>query len=169
VTSGGALNTEPTGNIADAATDSGNPIKVGGVAVETDDTDPTSVTEGQRANFRTDLNRRVLVNTRHPRGFSANENHTTAQTNNELQAAPGAGLHIYITDVTINADTAGNLKLVSNTASPTDRYGPWYYAANGGLTKEFLTPIRLPDNQNLGFTSVASGNHTVSVQGYIAP
>lgn len=174
---GGALTVDGTvtaanaaGDIADDAPDSGNPVKIGGVAVETDGTDPTSVSaEGDRAEVRTDRNRRLLVNTVHPNLWSNNTNWGAAQTDTQIQAAPGANLSLYITDVVMSAEGACNILLVRNTAASATIWGPFYFAANGGLVKHFATPIRLPANENLGVTSSAAVNHTVSVQGYIAP
>ena len=158
------------GDIADDAPDSGNPVKVGGVAVETDGTDPTSVSaEGDRAEVRTDLNRRLLVNDMHPNSWSNNNNYAAAQTDTEIQATPGANLSLYITDIAISVEGACNVTLVRNTAAAVIIYGPFYFAANGGLIKHFKTPIRLPANENLGVTSSAAVNHTISAQGYIAP
>jgi len=158
------------GDVADDGADSGNPVKVGGVAVETDGTDPTSVSaEGDRAEVRTDRNRRLLVNTAHPNLWSNNNNYAAAQTDTQIQAAPGAGLSLYITDVAMSTDEACNIKLVRATAGSTTIWGPFYFAANGGLIKHFSTPIRLPANENLGVTSSAAVNHTISVQGYTAP
>lgn len=158
------------GDVADDAVDSGNPVKIGGVAVETDGTDPTSVNaEGDRAEVRTDRNRRLLVNSAHPNLWSNNGNWAAAQTDLEIQATPGANLSLYITDIVMSAEGACNIRLVRNTAASAIIYGPFYFAANGGLVKHFATPIRLPANQNLGITSSAAVNHTVTVQGYTAP
>ena len=158
------------GDVADDAVDSGNPVKIGGVAVETDGTDPTSVSaEGDRAEVRTDRNRRLLVNTGHPNGFSNNNNYAAAQTDTAIQAAPGANLSLYITDIVLSTEGACSIQLVRNTAASVTIYGPFYFAANGGLVKEFKTPLRLPTNENLGVTSSAAVNHTISIQGYTAP
>ena len=55
------------GTVADDATTPGSPIMVGGYAVETDGTDPGSVSaEDDVVRFRSDRNRRLLVNTFHP-------------------------------------------------------------------------------------------------------
>ena len=160
------------GTIADDATTPGNPVMIGGKAVETDGTDPTSVSaEDDVAIVRTDRNRRMLVNTAHPNLWSANENHATAQTNNELKAAPGANLSLYITDIVIsNGATAGTVLITEDTGgTPATKLGPYYLAANGGMSKRFATPIRITANKNVGFTSATVTTHTVSLSGYIAP
>jgi hypothetical protein len=159
------------GTVADDATTPGNPVMIGGKAVETDGTDPTSVSaEDDVAIIRTDRNRRLLVNTAHPNQWVARENHTSAQTNNELKAAPGANLSLYITDIIMSTDTATNIKLVRDTAgTPADIAGPFYFAANGGISAHLVTPIRVTANQNVGFTGGATGNFTVEIHGYTAP
>ncbi len=95
-----------------------------------------------------------------------NNNYAAQQTDTEIQATPGAGLSLYITDITISTDTAMNIQLVRNTAASTAIYGPFYFSATGGLAKPFATPIILPANENLGITTSAAGNVTVSVQGF---
>lgn len=145
---------------------------VGGVAVETDGTDPSSVSaEGDAAAFRTDRNRRLLVNKNHPNLWKVNENHSSAQTNNQLKAAPGAGLSFYITDIIIsNGATAGSVQLVEDEGgTPATIAGPYYFAANGGIAMPLETPIRMTANKSLGFTSTTVTTHTVTVSGYIAP
>lgn len=160
------------GTVADDGTTPGSPVMIGGVAKETDGTDPGSVSaENDVARLVTDRNRRLLVSDVHPNLWRANENQATAQTNNELKAAPGAGLSLYITDLIIsNGATAGSVKLVEDTAgTPVDLVGPLYLTANAGVAKQFKTPLRVSANKNLGFTSVSVTTHTVTVIGYIAP
>lgn len=166
------LPTQAVGTVADDGTTPGNPIMIGGKAVETDGTDPTSVSaEDDVAILRTDRNRRLLVNIGHPNAWKVNENHVTAQTNNQLKAAPGANLSFYITDIIIsNGATAGTVKLVEDEGgTPADIFGPYYFAVNGGICKRFATPIRMTANKSLGFTSTSVTTHTVTVVGYTAP
>lgn len=163
---------EVVGDVADDAAASGNPIAIGGFAKETDGTDPGSVSaENDRTELISDRNRRLLVNTAHPNLWSASENHTTAQTNNALQSAPGASLSLYITDLIIsNGATAGNIKIVEDTAgTPVDIIEVMYFAANGGMCKKFATPIRVTANKDVGFTSVTCTTHSITLSGYIAP
>lgn len=143
-----------------------------GVAVETDGTDPTSVSaEGDASAVRTDRNRRLLVNDMHPNSFVLFEDHTSAQTNNQLKAAPGAGLSIYITDVIFsNGATAGSIKLVEDEAGTPVQIGQTVYMGiNGGAVMPFNTPKRLTANKSLGFTSTTVTTHSVEIHGYIAP
>lgn len=160
------------GTIADDSTTPGAPVMIGGSAVETDGTDPTSVSaEADVARVRTDRNRRLLVNTFHPNLWSANENHSSAQTNNALKAAPGSNLSLYITDVIIsNGATAGSVQIVTDTGgTPATILGPYYLAINGGMSKRFATPIRLAADKDAGFTSTTVTTHSVTLSGFIAP
>ena len=159
------------GDIAADAADSGNPVKVGGRAVNIDGTAPgTAVAEADRTDFITDVYGRQCVETVHPNLWSATANYGEAQTATELKATPGAGLSLYITDIIIsNGPVAGNVKLVEDTASAVDKLEVMYFAINGGASLTLKTPIKLTANKNLGVTSVTSTNHSVTVSGYIAP
>lgn len=174
VDNGGTFAVQGTavGTIADDATTPGAPVMIGGQAVETDGTDPTSVSaEDDVARVRTDRNRRILVNTFHPNLWRASENHATAQTNNELRAAPGAGLSLYITDIIIsNGATAGDIKIVEDTGgTPVDLLENLYVAINGGAVINLATPIRVTANKNVGFTSATVTTHSVTLAGFTAP
>lgn len=169
---GDTTGTHVTGPTADDATTLSSPVMIGGQAKESDGTDPGSVSaEDDVARAIFDRNRRQYVNTVHPNLWKVNENHSSAQTNNQLKAAPGANLSLYITDLIIsNGATAGTVKIVEDEGgTPVDLLGPYYFAINGGLTMHFATPIRLTANKTLGFTSATVTTHTVSLNGYIAP
>lgn len=160
------------GTVADDATTPGAPVMIGGTAVETDGTDPGSVSaEDDVVRARFDRNRRQLVNDMHPNSFVLFEDHTTAQTNNQLKAAPGANLSIYITDVIFsNGATAGSIKLVEDEGGTPVQIGATVYMAiNGGAVMNFKTPKRLTANKSLGFTSTTVTTHAVEIHGYIAP
>lgn len=168
----GTVTTTAVGTIADDATTPGAPVMVGGKAVETDGTDPTSVSaEDDVAIFRTDRNRRLLVNAFHPNTWSLYEDHTTAQTNNQLKAAPGAGLSLYVTDVVVsNGATAGTIKLVEDeTGTPVQISQTIYMPINGGAVIHWNQPRRLTANKTLGFTSATVTTHSIEVHGFIAP
>lgn len=160
------------GTVADDATTPGNPVMIGGTAKETDGTSPGTVSaEDDVARLITDRNRRLLVSKVHPFLWKANEDHTSAQTNNELKAAPGSGLSIYVTDIIVsNGATAGTIKLVEDPAgTPVDLLGRIFMAINGGAVINLETPIRLTADKALGFTSVTVTTHSIFVSGYIAP
>lgn len=160
---------EVVGDAADDAATAGNPVLIGGVAVETDGTDPTTVSaEGDAAYLRTDRARRLLVNKSHPRGFFTSADYASAQTNATVQAAPGAGLSLYITDIIIsNGATAGNITLLDGSGG-TVKF-EIYPAINGGVSISLNQPIRLTANTALCITSTTVTTHSVNVGGYIAP
>jgi len=157
------------GDVADDGSDSGSPVKIGGKVVSNDGTDPGKVsTEGDRFHFIGDTNRRVYVNTMHPQAWMVNENHSSAQTNNTLKSAPGAGKALVITDVIIsNGATAGTVKIVEDeSGTPADLMGPYYLAVNGGAVINLESPKRLTANKSLGFTSATVTTHTITISGY---
>ena len=136
-----------------------------------DATIPTATTDGYAVTPLADAYG-VLQTTGHVgNAFRAAQNQSTAQTNTELVATPGANLSLYITDIIIsNGATAGNVKLVESTAdTPLDIVEVEYFAVNGGLASNFQTPLKLTANKNLGYTSVDVTTHSITVSGYIAP
>lgn len=160
------------GAVADDATTPGNPLMIGGQAKESDGTDPGSVSaEDDVARAIFDRNRRQYVNTAHPNLWKVFEDHTSAQTNNQLKGAPGSNLSLYITDIIYsNGATAGSIKLVEDEGgTPVQLTQTVYMAINGGAVMHFETPIRLTANKTLGFTSTGVTTHSVEVHGYIAP
>jgi hypothetical protein len=160
------------GTVADDSASTANALLIGGVAVETDGTDPTSVSaEGDLAQCRTDRNRRLLVTDIHPNLWSATELEASAATNDEIKAAAGAGLSLYITDVIVsNGATAGKIKFVEDTAgTPVTRIEEINLAVNGGCHLKFQTPLRISTNKNFGYTSTTMTNHSVTVSGFTAP
>jgi hypothetical protein len=164
-----AVQAASAGVAADDAATSGNPVLVGAVAVETDGTDPTTVSaEGDVAYNRADRARRLLVSTVHPRLFRVSADYASAQTNATVQAAPGANLSLYITDVVIsNGATAGNITLLDGSGGTV--LLEIYPAINGGVSHTFHTPLRLTANTLLAITSTTVTTHSVMVSGYIAP
>lgn len=140
-----------------------------GIAVETDGTDPTTVSaEGDAASLRTDRQRLLIVNQTHPRGFTVSADYASAQTNASVKAAPGASLSIYITDITIsNGATAGNVTLLDGSGG-TVLY-EIYPAINGGVDKQLRQPIKLTANTALCITSTTVTTHSIFIGGYVAP
>lgn len=168
--SDGKVWTRIEGEVADDAASTANPVIVGSVAVESDGTDPGSVDAGDAAYLRSDLNRRLLVTTTHPNHFNATDNESTAQTNTALKAAPGEGLHLYVTDIVVSADAAQTIKFVEDTGgTPVDVVEVLYLAADSSVVIPFATPLRLSENVDFGYTSTAAVAHSVTVNGYIAP
>jgi hypothetical protein len=141
-------------------------------AIETDGTAPgTAVAEADATRLKSGRDGVLLTNPTHPFLFNTTDNQSIAQTNTALKAAPGAGLSLYITDIIIsNGATAGNVKIVEDTSGiPVDIIEVMYFAINGGMSKKFRTPIRASANVDIGYTSVTSTTHSVTISGYTAP
>jgi hypothetical protein len=160
---------EVVGDAADDAAAAGNPVLNAGYSIQTDGTDPGVVSaESDVATLRTDMQRNLLVNITHPRLFRASADYASAQTNATVQAAPGAGLSLYVTDVIIsNGATAGNITLLDGSGGTV--LLEIYPAVNGGVAHSFRNPLRLTANTLLAITSTTVTTHSVTVTGYIAP
>jgi hypothetical protein len=142
---------------------------IGGIAVQTDGTDPLAVSaEGDAALVRTDMNRILLVNQTHPRFWHVSADYASAQTNTSVKASPGASLSLYITDIQVsNGATAGNVTLLDGSGG-TVLYEV-YPAINGGATLSLRSPIKLTAATALCITSTSVTTHSLFVSGYIAP
>lgn len=101
--------------------------------------------------------------------FTARAAITTAATS-VLQAAPAAGLSIYITDVSVgNSGSALSVVSLLPTAGTSVLDIP-AAATGGGGSMNFQTPIKLAAATGLSVTtSAASTTVYVTVTGYIAP
>jgi hypothetical protein len=165
----GTNTNEVVGDAADDAATAGNPVLIGGVAVETDGTDPTTVSaEGDAAYLRTDRSRNLLVNITHPRFWHVSADYGAAQTNASVKAAPGAGLSLYVTDLVLsNGATAGNITLLDGSGGTV--LFKLYPAINGGVSLNLRNPIKLTANTALCITSTTVTTHSIFVSGYIAP
>lgn len=98
-----------------------------------------------------------------------NENYSTTQTNNELIAAPGAGIQIYVTGIFFSTAVAGNFSLTQSAGSPATIFGPHYFPINGGISAPTLSaPIELNANSALRVTTSITGNHTITVLAKVA-
>lgn len=164
-------NLKNVGNVAHDTADRGNPLKVGAKAVNFDGTAPgTDVAENDRTDMKATPDGRLLVETVHPNYWTLADQETSAQTDKELKAAPGAGLSLYITDIIIsNGATAGTVIIEGDGASAkTKLVGPLYLASNGGAVINFKTPIKVAANKNIALTSAKVTTHTVTICGFIA-
>lgn len=103
-----------------------------------------------------------------PDEWQANDNQSTAQTDTVLKAAGGPSTNLMVTDFIFSTDAEMEITLVHTTAGSTDLIGPFYFPAKSGQHFRFSTPLKVPTNVNLGYTSSASGSHTVTVLGYLA-
>ena len=157
------------GDIAHDAADSGNPVKVGGVA---DTTEPTAVADGDRVNFLSDLNgKQVVMPYAVPERFvDGRTGAMTATSDVAVIAAPGAGLRLYITELAISNNHATVGTLINIKSATTLKREFYAREDGGGATFTFPTPLRLGTNEALNAANVTTGSNTyVVASGYIAP
>lgn len=150
------LNAQVVGSIADDATTPGNPVMVGGFAKSPDGTDPSSVAENDVARLITDLNRRVFVNTVHPRFGHKHLNGSTAYTDESIVADPGDGFQVVITNIIASTGAATALNFFLEEGSTTI-FGPIYLEAVAG--RGFASgPIALPVTASTAVTLTSSAS-----------
>jgi hypothetical protein len=102
------LNAQTVGNVASAATDSGNPVKIGGIF---NTTQPT-VTTGQRVNLQA-TNRGALIVASGVSNLGTNIAQMNGVSTTMGNGASGTGVQ----RVTIASDSTGQVKLATGTAA----------------------------------------------------
>jgi len=115
----------------------------------------------------------------HPNRWYANVL-STATTLTEIKAAPGAGLSLYITDISVYNSA---LSTATADAHPTLKFGTGANCATGtttfwrmmngvtftGSEQTFLTPIKLTANNALCFITSVAGTRVWNISGFTAP
>lgn len=156
------------GTVADDATTPGAPVMVGGFAKSPDGTDPGSVSaENDVARAITDLNRRVYVNTEHPRSGHKHLDGTSAYTDESIVSDPGDGFQTIITNIIASNGEAIALNFFLEEGS-TKIFGPIYLPAVAG--SGFCSgPIRLPVTASTAvtLTSSAANDQAYDIDYYI--
>jgi len=105
---------------------------------------------------------------------------STATTLTEIKAAPGAGLSLYITDISVynsvlstaTADAHPTLKFGTGTNCGTGTTTFWRMmngVAFDGIEQSFLTPIKLTANNALCFITSVAGTRVWNISGFTAP
>lgn len=148
--------TTAVGTVADDATTPGAPVMVGGSAKSPDGTDPSSVAENDVARSITDLNRRIYVNTNHPRTLHKHLNGSTAYADESIVADPGDGFQVVITNIIASTGAATALNFFLEEGSTTI-FGPIYLEAVAG--RGFASgPIYLPVTASTAVTLTSSAS-----------
>lgn len=150
------------GDVASGSSDSGNPVKLGGVARTAN---PTAVTDGQRVNASFDKVGRQLVTVGQPRALIAKATTTIASSSAEttILAAGASGVfhdltHLILTNasgtavtVTIKDATAGTTQMILDLA------------ANGGVNIPFERPVPQTTAANNWTATLSSSSVTVHI------
>lgn len=77
---------------------------------------------------------------------------------------------IYLTDfIFSNGATAGNFKLTLSSGTGTIVVGPVYIAINNSVFMSYETPLQIPSNTNVIFTTSTSTTASCNVSFYTAP
>lgn len=181
--SGGPSTGSTSGNVASGATDSGNPVKVGG---KYNASAPT-LADGQRGDLQLDANGNTKVTLATALGGLSNgvENDTilvapfrradafqailtSADASTAAQIKSGTSAKsIYITDIVVSTDTAMNVKIQDNAGTPVVAFGPLYLPANSVWSKSLETPYKVATAADLNFKASVSGNISCAVTGYV--
>lgn len=139
---------------------------------------PTARTAGQLADNVSDLEGRLLVRTDHPRRVLCRL--TTAATTSTVVtgcAAPGAGVSIYITDVSLYGGVATGATAaasIQNGTGGTCGTGTavvydCQHGATGGCEAHFVTPRKAAANAEVCVLDATVGTKFINISGYIAP
>ena len=153
----------------DANVASGNPLPMGAIAQDMDDTAPPNQVSAEGDAFRVAGSRDggVFVHPHGPRIWSVSAEHTVQRTDFTVKAAPGAGLSLYITDIFLATDDAVDVTIEEGITTLKWKY---YSAGQGdGVALRLNTPIKLAANTLLSVTTSAVVNVTLVVCGYTAP
>lgn len=150
--------------------DSGNPIKVGGIAKDIDGTDPGSVVENDRVNAAFSRNGQMLVSQVHPWSFHTFTSYAAGQTAGAAQvASPGAGLCLHIQDIIVYSDTAATFNFSQDPAgTPANKFVLTLPTGGGDKSRTFNPPIRLTAAKAFGFISSTTVT-SAYIAGFIAP
>ena len=156
-----------SGDVAHDAPDAGEPLKIGGRA---DTTFQTAVADGDRVAALFDVYGVQSVRGDHPNKWSYHENSSSALTDQQVQAAPGVGLSVYITDIILSLGAATALNLFLEETATTI-IGPYYLEAVVGRSFHirFATPKKCTANTALTVTTSAALAHGLDILGFIAP
>lgn len=167
----GTNTNEVVGDVAQDAGIAGNPVGVGGVSIDMDDTAPPNRVNAEADAVRVGMDRDGSVFT-HPHGpqvWSYHENSSSALTDATVHAAPGAGLSLYVTDIVCSTGAATALNIFFEEGAATV-LGPWYLeaVAGRGVSLHFQTPKKITANTALTVTTSAAIAHSIDVTGFTA-
>ena len=101
-----------------------------------------------------------------PRCWDVEKEYTTQQTDAVLKEAPGGGLSLYITDLTVICNAAVTVTIEQGTTVLKFKY---YAAGQGdGAARSYISPKKLQANQPITVTTSAAVTVYVEVHGYTA-
>lgn len=142
-----------SGDVAHGSTDSGNPLKIGGVARTAN---PTAVADGQRVNVMCDKVGRQVVALGQTRELTGTQV-TTITTNTEttIVSAAGAGVYCDLTTLVITNSASVGVTVTLKDATAGTTRGIYDLSAYGGIVMSFPTP-KAQSSPNNNWTLTAS-------------
>lgn len=166
-----AVQAASAGDVANDGADSGNPIKVGGVATVTEQTAVSASGDRVNASF-TSTGKQIVAPFSSPEYFvsGAITSAMTGTTSTSLVAAPGASLRNYITTIIVSNShaTVGTDVAIQDGSGGTTLLTIPAAAVYGGAVINLPVPLRQPTtNTALYCANVTTGASTkVSAVGY---
>lgn len=162
-------NNDIVGAAAHDAAAAGNPLLCGAIAEVPEDTAPANQVsaDGDAVRIAASRDGAIYTHPHPPRIWHVSAEHTTAQTDTTVKAAPGAGLSLYITDIVIHCNGAVTVSLEEGTTTLKFRY--YGNGIGDGSAPSFKCPIKLTANTALTVTTSAAVTTFVLVSGYTAP
>jgi hypothetical protein len=157
------------GTVAHDDPDSGNPVKIGGVARTSD---PTAAANADRVNFIADLSgKQIVLPYALPENFLSGVTAAITGTGDtSVIAAQGSGIRIYVTHLLVTNSHATVGTVVEIKDNTTVIYRGYAAPAGGGFSATLPAPLRLTANTALQAANVTTGSSTyVSASGYKAP
>lgn len=157
------------GNINSGSSDSGAPVKIGGIAVNAS---PVAVTNGQRVNGTFDLlGKQITMPYSNPENFV--DGTTAAMTgtaSTQVLAAAGAGIRNYVKTITVtnsHATTDTVIQLLDGAGVKDQVYAK---ASTASYTITYDPPLRGTANTAFNAQNVTTGSNTfIHASGYTAP
>lgn len=168
----GTNTNEVVGDVAHSAGVAGNPIIVGGVSQNTDDTAPPNRVdaEADATRFATDRDGSLFVRPHGPQVWTYHENSSNALTDATVHAATGdAATSLYVGTIVFSTGAATACNIFFEEGASTV-IGPYYLeaVAGRGLAITFNPPRKITANTALTVTTSAAIAHSIDVTGFTA-
>lgn len=162
---------EIVGDVAHSAGIAGNPLTVGGVSIDTDDTAPPNRVdvEADATRIGVDRDGTVFVRTHGPQIWTYHVNGSSALTDATVHASPGGSLSLYVTSITFSSGAATAINMFLEEGASTVM-GPYYLeaVAGRGMHLTFPTPRKITPSTALTITTSAAIAHSVDIVGFTA-
>jgi hypothetical protein len=160
---------EVVGDVAHDAGIAGNPVTVGAVSIDTDDTAPPNRVSAEAESVRVGADRdgSIHVLPFGPQVWKYHVNGSSALTDTSVHSAPGAGLSLYIGTIVFSSGAATAINMFLEETSTTIA-GPYYLeaVAGRGMAIQFNPPLKVTANTALTITTSAAIAHSVDITGF---